>query len=92
MSNEKKIDSSFQNGYSIEEVMAVEAGKYVIQVGNDLLTSETGKMAFDKDRADELYEQVLIGLKDMKKSNNQQEKDDALYCLKHLRMFPLRIH
>lgn len=92
MPNEKKLDKSFHNGYSIEEVMAVETGKYVIQVGSDLLTSETGKMAFDKDRADQLFDQVLIGLNDMKKSNNQEEKDDALHCLQHLRMYPLRIH
>jgi hypothetical protein len=89
--SQKKSEKQYKE-YTIEEVMAVERDRFVIQVGDDLLSSETGKMAFSKERVEELYDQVLEGLNEMKKSEVLQEKEDALACLQTLRIIPLRIH
>lgn len=89
MSDGKK---SPYNLFTMEEIMAIESGKYVIQVGSDLLTSESGKMAFGKDRAEELFSQALSSLNEMKKSTDPEEQEDALKCLSYLRIIPFRIH
>lgn len=88
---EKKTDKSPYGQYTVKEVIEAEAGNYVIQVGGDLF-SYNGKMAFTKDRADMYYENVLAGLNDMKKNGSDLEKEDAVKCLIHLKIYPLRIH
>jgi hypothetical protein len=95
MSNKSKHPKHPKNpyaDYTIEQIMAVEADKFVIQVGADLLQNEAGKMAFSKDRTDELFGQILINLNEMKESADPQERQDALSCLNSLHIWPLRIH
>jgi replicative superfamily II helicase len=91
MSAENKPKTPYSN-YTIEEIMKYEQGKFVIQVGSDFLTSDTGKMAFEQKRAEELYTQVWEGLEEMKNSEDLQERKDAIMCLEMLRIIPLRIH
>lgn len=80
------------NGHTIEEVMAVEALHYYIQIGDEMLESETGKLSFSKDRAEELFSQAWEGLMHMKKFGTAQEKEEARICLLNFRIHPLRIH
>ncbi len=87
-----KPEKSPYRDYTIEDVLAAEAGHYYIQIGTEIFQSESGKMAFKKDRVDELFESILGGLKEMKKSNNKREVEDAHACLLNFRIFPLRIH
>jgi hypothetical protein len=87
----KKTEKSPYVKYSIQDVAAAEAGHYVIQVGSDLF-SYNGKMAFNRDRADKLYADILAGLNDMKENGSDLEKEDASKCLVTLMIHPLRIH
>lgn len=91
MPEDKKSEKNPYVSYSIEDVAKVEAGYYVIRVGSDLF-SYNGKMAFDKKNADNYYQQVWDGLIDLIKNGGELEKEDAMHCLMHLQMFPLRIH
>lgn len=92
MPYERKQPKNPYADYTIEQIMAVEANKFVIQVGGDLLQNESGKMAFSKERTEELFDQLLMSLNEMKESQDSQEREDALACLRHLRIWPLRIH
>lgn len=92
MPEEKKHPKNPYANYTMAQIMAVEQNKFVIQVGGDLLQNESGKMAFSKERTEELFDQILISLNEMKKSKDEQEKTDAVACLRHLRIWPLRIH
>lgn len=71
--------------------MATESGNYVIQVGGDFF-SHNGKMAFSKQRAEHFFENVLIGLMEMRQHGTDAEYEDATACLLNLRIIPLRIH
>ena len=92
MSEAKKHPKNPYADYTMEQIMAVENNKFVIQVGGDLLQNEAGKMAFSKDRTEELFDQLLMSLNEMKKSEDAQDRADALACLRHLHIWPLRIH
>lgn len=83
--------SAFRH-YSEEDIAATEFGTYVIQVGDDLFQAPNGKMAFNKERAEMFYDDILGGLSAMKKEGSDVEKEDAEKCLLHLRIMPLRIH
>jgi hypothetical protein len=89
MKKPKKEKSPFR-GHSIEAIMAVEATNYVIQVGEELFTYN-GKMVFTHKTAVTFYHQILAGLMDMIKKGTRKEKKDALFCLHHCRVIPLRI-
>jgi len=80
------------NGHTIEEVMAVEALHYYIQIGDEMLESETGKLSFTKERAEELFAQAWQGLSHMKKFGTAEEKEEARICFLNFRIHPLRIH
>lgn len=88
----KKEDRSPFHPFSEEEVQAAENGTYYIQLDNDIFSSENGKMAFNKERAEFLYQQIWDGLIELKKNGDMSQKDDAVRCLTNLRMYPLRIH
>lgn len=87
----KKTEKSPYGQYSVEDIIATEAGTYVIQVGDDLF-SYNGKMGFTLDRAEKFYNNIFNGLNEMKVSGNEVEKEDAIKCLLLLKMYPLRIH
>ena len=91
MSKNKKSDIMY-GGYTAEEVVAIEAMHYYIQIGDEMLESETGKLSFGKGRAEQLFSQVFEGLRHMKKFGTQEEKADAEHCLLNFRIWPLRIH
>lgn len=91
MKKKKKDDKSPYKHYTVEEVMAAESGNYTIQVGGDLF-SYNGKMAFSKDRADHFYKNILAGLNDLKEHGTEVEKEDAIKCILHLKIIPLRIN
>lgn len=92
MSKDKKKSDIMYAGYTAEEVMAIEAAHYYIQIGDEMLESETGKLSFTKDRAEQLFDQVLESLKHMRKFGTPEEKEDARKCLLNFRIWPLRIH
>lgn len=92
MSSKKVPEKSPYKDHTIEDVLAIEAGNYYIQIGDSLFESETGKIAFSKDRAENFYFQVLEGLKDMKKNGSQEDRDEAERCLLNFRIIPLRFH
>lgn len=91
MSDEKKEKSPYGK-HSVEDVMATEAGRYYIQLGDDMFESETGKMAFDRDRAEYFFNQIREGLDNLKANGTESEKEEAVWVLGNLRMIPLRIH
>lgn len=90
MAKEKEPKSPFGK-YSEKEIEAVERGSYVIQVGDDLF-SYNGKMGFSLQRAESFYADIMGGLHEMKKSENEVERQDAMKCLLLLKIFPFRIH
>lgn len=92
MSSRKKSEKSPYRTHTIEEVMEAESGSYYIQIGDGLFESESGKVAFNRDRADHFYMAVWEGLKGMRKGGNVEEKEEALQCLLHFRIIPLRFH
>jgi len=91
MSSGKKRDIMYA-GHTIEEVMAIEALHYYIQIGDEILESETGKLSFSKERTEALFAQVMESLRHMKKHGNAEERADAEKCLANFRIWPLRIH
>lgn len=88
---EKDSKKSPYRNYSIEDIAMTEFGTYVIQVGDDLF-SYNGKMGFSRKRAEMFYDDIIVGLHDMKKNGNHIEQEDAIKCLLFLKIFPLRIH
>lgn len=72
--------------------MKAEAGAYYIQIGDNMFESESGKLAFSKERADHFFMAVWEGLADMRKNGNEQDQQDALHCLLNFRIIPLRFH
>jgi hypothetical protein len=78
--------------YSEEDIAATEFGTFVIQVGDDLFSTPNGKMAFNLQRAEMFYEDILGSLHAMKKEGNDIEREDAEKCLLLLRIMPLKIH
>ena len=90
MGDEAPKKSPYIN-YTEEQIMASEAGNYVIQVGSDFFT-QNGKMGFSKARAEQLFETVIAGLMEMRQHGTQEEYEDATMCLLNLRIMPLRIH
>lgn len=88
----KKNRKSVYGQHSLEDVLHAEAGNYYIQIGDNMFESETGKLAFNKDRAEAFYEQILSGLIHMKKSGNQEDREEAILCMLNLRIVPLRFH
>lgn len=87
----KKTEKSPYGKFSIQDVAEAEAGHFVIQVGADLF-SYNDKMAFNKERTEKFFEDILNGLNDMKENGSKEEREDALKCLINLRIYPLRIH
>lgn len=83
--------SAYRN-YSEADIAATEYGTYVIQVGDELFQAPNGKMAFNRERAEMFYDDILGGLSAMKKEGSDLEKQDAEKRLLHLRIMPLRIH
>lgn len=92
MSSNKKSEKSPYKDHTIEEVMEAEAGNYYIQIGDGMFESESGKLAFSKDRAEHFYMAVWEGLRDMKKNGTQEEREEAHKCLLNFRIIPLRFH
>lgn len=92
MSTGKKPEKNPYKGHTIQEVMEAEAGHYYIQLGDGLFESETGKLAFSKERADNFYLQIWEGLKDMKANGSKADREEALKCLLNFRIIPLRFH
>lgn len=87
-----KFEKSPYKDHTIKEVMEAEFGSYYIQIGDNMFESETGKMAFQKERAEQFFDMVYAGLVHMYENGTQEEKEDAVYCLSNLRMIPLRFH
>ncbi|NJO48228.1 MAG: hypothetical protein HC840_00770 [Leptolyngbyaceae cyanobacterium RM2_2_4] len=92
MSSNKKPEKSPYKSHTIEEVMQAEAGHYYIQIGDGMFESESGKLAFTKDRAENFYFQIWEGLKDMKANGSKKDREEALNCLLNFRIIPLRFH
>lgn len=89
--SDKPTKSPYLN-YSEAEIAATEYGIYVIQVGGDFFTSESGKMGFSRERAEQYYDNIANGLSELVSKGNDEEVSDATICLCNLRIMPLRIH
>lgn len=72
--------------------MQAEAGNYYIQIGDGMFESETGKLAFSKERAEAFFDQIMAGLIDMRKNGTPEDKEEAKACMLNFRMIPLRFH
>lgn len=88
----KKPEKSPYGEYTVEEIMATEEGHYYIQIGDGMFESDSGKVAFPKERAEHFYMSVLQGLKDMKENGSIEEIEEANKCLLNFRIIPLRFH
>ncbi len=88
---ETKKSKSPYGQHSIDDVIALEAGNYVIQIGGELF-SYNGKIAFSRERADKFFDEILEGLHDMKKNGSPEDQEDAVKALLLLKIHPLRIH
>lgn len=91
MSDKKDEKSPYKN-HTIKEVMEAETGHYYIQVGDDMFETDTGKLAFSKERAEGFFGQILAGLEDMKKNGSKRDREEADLVLLNLRIVPLRFH
>lgn len=78
-------------GFTVQEVLAVEATSYVIQVGADFF-SNNGHFAFSKRSAAIFHGKILRDLQYVMKNGSKKEKVAAEECLKTLRIVPLRIN
>jgi hypothetical protein len=92
MSLKKKHEKSPYKVHRIEEVMQAEAGRYYIQIGDSIFNSDTGKLAFNKERVEYFFAAVYEGLRDIRKNGDEQDREDALHCLLNFRIIPLRFH
>lgn len=82
--------SPFQN-YTVAEVMLAESCSYVIQVGSDLFSND-GKLVFSKKSAIMYYNKILNSLMDVIDGGDEEERADAMKCLRSLHIHPLRIN
>lgn len=87
-----KKEKSPYGEHSVKDVIMAETDTYYIQLGDDLFCSESGKLAFKKERAEFYLDQILEGLRDMKLNGTKKEKEDAHNMLLHLRIYPFRIN
>lgn len=87
-----KKEKSPYGEHTVEDVLKAEAGNYYIQLGDDMFISESGKLAFRKEKAEFFYDRIMEGLRDMKDNGSEEEKEDAHQMLLHIRIYPLRIH
>lgn len=92
MSSGKKPEKSPYRDHTIKEVMQVESGAYYIQMGDSMFESESGKIAFSKERAEHFFMAVWEGLNDMRLNGDEKAQEDALHCLLNFRIIPLRFH
>lgn len=88
----KKAEKSPYKNHTLREVMEAEAGHYYIQLGDSMFETESGLMAFSKERAEKFYAQILEGLQDMKKNGTKQDQAEAVMVLLNFRIVPLRFH
>ena len=88
----KKREKSPYGEISVKEVMKAEDNTFYIQLGDDMFCSESGKLAFKKDKAEFFYDRIMEGLRDMRNNGSEEEKEDAHMMLLHIRIYPLRIH
>lgn len=77
--------------FSIADVMAAESGNFIIQIGDELF-EENSFYAFQKEKAENLYDIVRESLEGIKKEGSELEQLDAIKRLQNLRLLPLRIH
>lgn len=92
MSSSKKPEKSPFGGHSVQDVAKAEEGSYYIQIGSSMFESESGKLAFSKERANTIYMNIWEDLDHMKENGTPQEQEDARQCLLHFRIIPLRFH
>lgn len=92
MSNDKKLNEVMYGDYTIEEVMAIESMHYYIQIGTEMLETETGKTSFKKERAENLFKNAMDSLRYLRSNGTEVEKEEALECLLNFKIHKLRIH
>lgn len=78
-------------GYSSEQVMAIEATTYVLQVGSEIFNTN-GKWVFTKKSAYIYYNKILRELLDQLRNGNNKQRKNAERVLQGLKVLPLRIH
>lgn len=92
MSSDNKSEKNPYKDHSLEDVMKAESGSFYIQIGEGMFQSENGKLAFNKERADDFFMAAWEGLKEMKQKGSPQEQEEAMRCLLNFRIIPLRFH
>mgnify|MGYP001563774016 CR=1 FL=1 len=89
---DKGLEKSPYGQHSIGDVLDAENGNYYLQVGEEIFSTDLGKMAFNKDRVEHFYQKTWNGLLYIIKTGSEEEKLDAYKCLLSLKIHPLRIH
>lgn len=77
--------------YTAEEILAIEAVTFVLQVGSDMLEIK-GNWFFTKKSVNTYYNRVLREILDQLANGNKKQKRSAERALRGLRVLPLRIH
>lgn len=78
-------------GLSLEQVSVIESDAFMIQVGGEIYFHRD-KCSFSVRNVMGFYLKILENLSIVYKNGNEQEKQDALYCMQQCRVLPLRIH
>jgi hypothetical protein len=92
MADEEKKDPKSPYGrFSLEDIVAIEAGHYFIQVGSDIFCYNE-KEVFTRDRAEMFYDSIFKDLTAMKEKGDEVAQADAKACLFYLRIHKMRVH
>ena len=84
------IEKSPFRDFTIEEIRSAEKDAFVIQVGIEIFTyKEVG--IFTKKIAESLYPQIMADLMKLLEKGSLKDKNDARFCLRNMRIMPLRI-
>lgn len=76
---------------SPEQLADAEANYFVIQIGHEFFV-DNGKMSFKKNKAENIYFDLLEGIGDMLTSKDEVERQEAFSILCHFRLIPVRVH
>jgi hypothetical protein len=90
MAKKKNVKNPYR-GYTLPEIMDAEKTTSVIHLGGDLYCDD-GHFTLDNDKAQQIYEKILVSLLKMINDGTDKERRDGLRLLPTLFIRPLRVH
>lgn len=81
----------YKNKMTLQEVAHAEEYFYYVQCGEDTIV-HNGKQTFKKDRAEEIYWDMLAHVKHMRANGSKEERRQAYFGLLNFHMHKLRLH